>query len=220
MLIRHLRAAIVAVTLLGQAVPIHADTFVLSAGADTWLSSTEPNSNFGGSTELRMMGWVGLGSHRPMLKFDLSSIPDTWTVLSAKISIFQNGFASGSWENFPIEISRLANDSWQEDLVTFSNYSPASEQAVGSIQPPHPNTLREFEVLMSEWTYGADLADDAVTFQLRWGAEMSQQYKDVGFMSRESTIQPTLTVVAVPDPAGSAVLGVGALSLFLRRRKG
>ena len=55
-----------------------------------------------------------------------------------------------------------------------------------------------WDIRIADWNYAADLLDNAVTFETRWGDESNQWWKFTGFSSKEGTVAPTLRIEYVP----------------------
>lgn len=195
-----------------------ATVFNLQPTEDTWINSVAPDATNGADVELRMLGWFDIGARRPLLKFDLSSVPDDSTVLSAQLTLQQLRFGAGSWTGFPANVWRMPDDNWVEETATWGNYNQTGGTDVAVLQPPHSDGPRTWDIRIADWNYTQDLSDNAVTFQMRWGDELSQHLKDIFYSSKEGTVVPVLTLNAVPEPATLAVLSLGVLA-FLRKRK-
>lgn len=193
-----------------------AELFILQPVEDTFLASDDPNATFGAQPLLQTEGWVSLGARRSLFKFDLSGIPDGITLLSARLKLEQVGLAQ--WSGFPVEAYRLSNDGWNESTASWSSYDQSGASILASLNGPQDPGLRTFELNLANWDYAADLLDDSVTLQTRWGDELSQQYKRLNYSSREGLVVPVLEIEAVPEPAGWALLGFGVAALVFRRR--
>lgn len=167
---------------------------------DAFIStiSGEDNTPFGNADQLAMTGWLDIGARRPLLKFDLSPIPDGWAVLSAVLTLEQVYLNPSSWQTFATEAWRMPNDNWVEATVTWNSYDQTGAVQVAILQPPQTNSPRVWNISIADWNYAEDLLDDAVTFELRWGQELSQHFKYVGYSSKEGTVAPTLRIEFIP----------------------
>ena len=185
---------------LFSAVVASADVMTLQPMDDSAITSISPGTNTpaGNATEFSLIGWLDLGAARPLLKFDLSAIPDGWAVLSAVLTLEKLDFLPGAWGSFNAELWRMTNDNWTEATVTWVSYDQAGAVPVASLPPPHTNGPSVWNISVADWAYAEDLLDDAVTFALRWNAELSQHYKGVRYSSKEGTVAPTLRIEYVP----------------------
>ena len=93
----------------------------VNVAQDSFLSSAQPNSNFGTSSDLRM-GWES-GSYnalRPMIQFDLGGIPSNATIHSATLYIYL--FQSIPSNDYPMTFrAQFVTSSWNEYGVTWNN---------------------------------------------------------------------------------------------------
>jgi hypothetical protein len=194
--IRILAGALVVLTAAVAA----ADVFTLQPVDDSTIStlSGQTNTPFGDANQLGMTGWLDIGMTRPLLKFDLSSIPDGWTVLSAELTLEQVLLGPGSWNGFNVELWRRTNDNWAEATVTWNSYAETGAVQVALLQAPQTNGTKVWNISISDWNYAEDLLDNAVTFELRWSAELSQHYKQVSYSSKEGNVVPTLRIEYTP----------------------
>ncbi len=96
----------------------HAVTIQFTAVEDSYISETNPNSNFGTETVLLADGNDGSGGEiAALIKWDLSSIPPDATVTSASIILNLTDASSG-----PYNIIRQSTN-WSEDTVDWSDLS-------------------------------------------------------------------------------------------------
>ena len=97
-----------------------------SAGLDSWIRSVLASSNFGTNADLRSGDGSGAQSmaDRPVIQFDVSSIPSNASVTSATLSLWEY---AADWQNSPpascaFNLHRLLRD-WVEAEVTWDDYS-------------------------------------------------------------------------------------------------
>jgi hypothetical protein len=177
-----------------------ADVLTLQPVDDSTISTItgEPGTPFGNADQLAMTGWLDIGARRPLLKFDLSPIPDGWTVLSAVLTLQLVYIHPTSWPTFASEVWRMPNDNWVETTVTWNSYDQTGAVAVATNILDAAIGPRVWNISIADWNYAADLLDEAVTFELRWSQELSQHFKYVGYSSKEGTVTPTLRIEFIP----------------------
>ena len=100
----------------------HADNITLqpdsAAGKDSYIRQDLPNSNFG-STDRLNLGLTGSGDkQRPLLFFNLSSIPQGSTITYAEFKVYLN--ASQLTSSGLVNLTRITED-WTEGEVTWNN---------------------------------------------------------------------------------------------------
>lgn len=101
-----------------------------TTGKDSWLSSNNPNTNYG-TANLLSVGRSGLGDiERAVIQFDLSAIPLSATITSAILAIS----TSGSPTDFA-DIYRITS-AWNQLTVTW-NLMPTFADLINSIGPPY-----------------------------------------------------------------------------------
>ena len=96
-------------------------TVRVNVSQDTFLSSANPNNNYGGDTNLRL-GWEAgqYNALRTMIQYDLGGIPSNATINSARLYIYQ-------FQSIPTNDSSMTfraqyvNSSWGEYSVTWNN---------------------------------------------------------------------------------------------------
>jgi hypothetical protein len=111
-------------------------TLEIPAGADTFTSSGQPNTNWSTDPNLRV-GFnqtLGLGAERIFLFFDVSSIPSNATIQSAQLRAFLNGFSPIGDAPMGL-LARFLTTSWDAATLTWNNYNPqwGAEIGVGQI---------------------------------------------------------------------------------------
>jgi hypothetical protein len=96
-------------------------TMRINVRKDSFLSSRQPNSNFGRSTQLRL-GWSNgdFEAMRILIEFDIAAIPRNAVINSARLFIFQSGVVPGGDRNMDYRAQFMRND-WDEGGVTWNN---------------------------------------------------------------------------------------------------
>ena len=92
------------------------ETLILNPIADTYISSEDPLSNFGGQERLEV-SFNEYDIALTFLIFDLSKIPEEATITKALLQLYC------SWvdETHHVEVYYIANNSWQEYELTWLN---------------------------------------------------------------------------------------------------
>ncbi len=168
--------------------------------ADTSLNASEPDVPKGDLAGLDQFGYIGLYPHRPLLKFDLSSIPDGATVLQAELTLELITTYGGGTASLLVW---LPNDDWAEETATWNSYDQSGAIYLGSLPSAEETGPRTWSINMADWNYAADLFDNAVTFRTRWEAEGNGSYKWNVYSSKEGGVSPKLTLtIAAPQILG------------------
>lgn len=215
---------------------------------DTFVSSANPTSNYGAAGAL-LIDAAGLpkGEFDSLLQFDLSSAKTSfdstygagqWAISSITLQLFNanpinpifNSAAAGQFT-----LNWMQNDSWQEgtgtpnlpttDGVTYntlSSFRGASDELLGTFSFNGPTSGS------NTWSLGltTDFVTDAtagnvVSFLgLPGDSAVSYTANSENFATPSSRPLLTVTAQAVPEPAVSGFLAVGALAGFGRRRRG
>ena len=93
----------------------------VNVSQDSFLSSAQPNSNYGTTANLRM-GWESgtYNALRPMIQFDLGGIPSNATINSATLYIYL--FQSIPSNDYPMTFrAQFVTSPWNEYGVTWNN---------------------------------------------------------------------------------------------------
>ena len=140
-------------------------TVELPITSDTYISSNQPNSNFGSSTWLRL-GYdadTGLGAVRVLLKADLGRIPRDADINRARFRIYQHTVTLGSTDPKGFT-SRHLNSDWNEYSVTWNSHQPDWGGIIATSEPSTSVGWIELDVteLIRE-IHSADHPDYGVT---------------------------------------------------------
>ena len=101
--------------------PPSTGTLTFSPAADAYVTSAIPNTNYGGSTQLRFDASPTVNGY---LTFNVQGL--SGSVASAKLKIYANSSSSQGCKVF-----RVADTSWGERTITFNN-APALGTQIGS----------------------------------------------------------------------------------------
>ena len=177
-----------------------ADVVTLQPVDDAYLSNSPGESNLPWDTaELVQFGYYS-NVKRPLLKFDLSSLPDGATVLSAELTLQLVGIYGG--QGHFTSVWRMPNDNWAEETVTWDSYDQTGAVSVAILPGAVEIGSRVWNISMADWTYAEDLLDNAVTFMVRWDDsggfyETDGYYKANNYSSKEGTSAATLTLTTL-----------------------
>jgi hypothetical protein len=119
-----------------KTVNAQAGQITLNVTDDTYVDSSNPNSNYGGQKYLQIENWqyVGTSYHCIVwLKFDLSSVPSGAVVNMATLQLYTESVS----ETYNVHAYSCSDNSWTELTITYANMpsisSPSMDlQAVGS----------------------------------------------------------------------------------------
>lgn len=121
-----------------------ASTITLNPVADSYTRDTAPTTNFGTSTTMRVDGSSPV--EKSYLRFTVTGISGTPT--SVKLRVYAN-----SAHSVGLQVSRLADNSWTETGITFSN-APATGAAINSSGAIASGTYVEVDVTAYVTTNG------------------------------------------------------------------
>lgn len=220
-----------------------AQSFTIRAEADTMLVAAQPTNNYGGAGGISVAA-VGRprGEFQSVLRFDSSSVASQldalWGAGQWQIQSISLGLTSTTPNNplfnpqaaGVVAVNWIENDAWPEgtggpsspsnDGVSYSNLPGIigpNDDLLGTV--PFGGTNG------SVWT-GDLIADDGIAGDILSGSLISLRLSagDTGvsgtFNSRNfgtDTAQPSLTIVAVPEPEALVSLIIGA-GIAVRRR--
>lgn len=183
------------------AVASNADVVVLTPVDDTTINTQFPDDP-GNGLHLVLEGWISGYTARPLLKFDLSSIPDDATLLSVELTLLHDLWNGNSAASFSTEIWRLPYDNWSEVTATWNSCDQSNGVVIATrqAQPENWNVIEPWvwNIRIADWNYATDLLDDTATFEVRWSDESNQWWKYTGFRAREGDVAPTLRIEFAP----------------------
>jgi hypothetical protein len=146
-----------ALPLLGFAGQAHAltDSLVLNPVADTYITSNNPNANFGNDTTL----YASTTAYRTLYKFDTSQLPPSATVNYVQLGLNNlNSHVSGG------NVIYQANSNWNEYTATWNNAPTYNTTALAtSTTPSSPNTYT-YTYLPTTSVNAADMSSFAIGY--------------------------------------------------------
>jgi len=94
-------------------------TVDLPPAADAWLRQGSPDSSGGGGTHMTVGFCTGAsnGNMKIWLQFDLSALPPGAFIVAAEVKLF----FYEHWGSQPFPIHRSADDTWEEQSITWNN---------------------------------------------------------------------------------------------------
>lgn len=161
------------------AAPAPGETVTLTATADTYVSSASTTTNYGTATKLAVDNSPVKNAY---LKFDLTPYAGK-TIVSAKLQLRATTSGSSGKQN----VRLVADDSWVETALTYSNRPALGTGLLGSLGPVSVNT--NYEVTLT----AADLQGELGGL-LSLGLNASSS-DGADFGSRETTTPPKLVLV-------------------------
>jgi hypothetical protein len=213
-----LLAALSLVVPIGLSGTAAADTRNVASTADTQITENSPSANYGGATTLKVDGDDPGGSGRdasPLLRWDLSSVPDGSKVDSASVTVNVTNPSSQTYQIYDLERP------WVESAATWLQYASGSAweaagakgsldrgSQVGSLSAPTTGkrTFTLSPALVQRWldnpasNQGIILANATNTDGIDFS---SRQYAD-------SSLRPTLSMnysgTTTPPPSPSRYL--------------
>ena len=128
-------------------------SIALAPTGDTTVQEAHPTTNYGSSDRL-ILGRIGGGRARALIKFNIGEIPLGATINSATLRIYQGG-----WYDYVGSVRTIFADcvtsAWHEAVATW-NYAPTIGATVGSVNVGMSTGWYEISItaLVREWYAG------------------------------------------------------------------
>ncbi|MDH3629517.1 MAG: DNRLRE domain-containing protein [Gammaproteobacteria bacterium] len=170
---------------------------------DTWITSNQPDDNKGSDGVLHV-GFNSGDSERPLLRFDLSSIPVKAAILSATAWFY----VDQSHPEGAVDIHRITAD-WIETDATWNTMNANMDSAVITSIPPQPTSDVWVAVNLTSQVQAW------INDQPNYGITLNSTSEGVDgrYDSRESANAPYLEVIVGTPPTSPALLkAVGMLA--------
>ena len=87
-------------------------------GYDTWLEGASANSNFGSGETALIGSYLGVNNCLPLFQFDLSSVPSTYALDSATLTLTEHW--TGDAHQYRVHVMRVT-EPWSEAQATWNN---------------------------------------------------------------------------------------------------
>jgi hypothetical protein len=101
-----------------------ATTLSFAPSADSYVNSSLPNNNYGGTTSLRLDASPTLNSY---LRFDVQGV--SGTVVKATLYVYAN---SSNSAGYGVQALQVPTATWDEMTITYSSAPPLASGVVGS----------------------------------------------------------------------------------------
>jgi hypothetical protein len=178
------------------------------------------------SSQLSVQGsHSGVGTfgsiQRTYLMFDLSSIPDNATVVSAQFGMDLDGINQGSYNSCDPStgVYYVANDTWTEGGIKWNN-APAPSYGGDYQDTVTPETTYVWDILEGtdfQWEWAPDLADNRISLML------DTQFEGVNNWAHFSNpyLKVEYTTPTVPEPATMTLclIGLSSAAVAMRKKK-
>ena len=125
-------------------------TFTFTSVADSYVDSSNPSTNYGTATQIRVDGSPTVRSY---LRFNIQGL--SGTVTSATLRVYANSALSAGYDAY-----RVSDNTWTETGITYNN-APAFGTAIGSSGSISANTWTSVNItsyITGNGTYNLGLA--------------------------------------------------------------
>jgi hypothetical protein len=244
-LVRFAYIAMVAGMTAAASLPATAALVVLNPVADTFitngsLNGASPDASYGAMSALMAAGSSSGngGVYESLLRFDLSAAvaafdleygAGAWQITDVTLRLAANVGVQGAVPNnlvFPtinggaFAIAWISNDAWGETTATYNNFSPGATESLGSFQfvPPGNNVPIVWSLALGSAFVSDVVSGGAVSLWVTPGdATVSYLFNSRTFSNAANF--PALSVTAIPEPSGIALIALGSLLLTASRRR-
>ena len=109
-------------------------TVQINVGKDTFIASNQPNTNFGGLSNLDAGWYASFGAVRPLLKFGLDNIPSNAHINGAQLFLYLDFSLPNNDGGMQLNYAR-ATQSWSEGSATWNNAAGigGSQSVLGTV---------------------------------------------------------------------------------------
>jgi hypothetical protein len=109
-------------------------TVQINANRDTFIASNQPNTNFGGLSNLDTGWYASFGAVRPLIRFSVGSIPQNARVYSAQLFLYLDFALPNNDSNMTLNYAPITQ-SWSEGDATWNNAAGigGSQSRLGSV---------------------------------------------------------------------------------------
>lgn len=177
-----------------------ASTKTLNPVDDTYIDAKYPNVIYGAYSYLSI-NYVDFAftQARALLKFDLSQIPSSSNINSAKVRLYQNASTGASSIN--LELFRLSGG-WSEGSTSWSNQSFHTNESYSSVLSNTSSGYKEWDVtnLVKKWKDGTYSNDGVIIMPTNFnGAGFSRGFatKEFGSNKPELVVDYTPIIVLI-----------------------
>jgi hypothetical protein len=177
------------------------------------------------SSQLSVQGYrSGVGSfgsvQRSYLMFDLSSIPDNATIISAEYGMYLDAFNKGTYNSSDPStgLYYVEDDTWTEGDIDWDNAPNASYG--GDYKDTVDNQYYVWDILNGtdfQWAWLGDLVDNRISLMI------DTQFEGVNNWAHFSNpyLSIDYTVPAVPEPTVMTLclIGLSSAAVAIRKKK-
>ncbi|MBN1555040.1 MAG: DNRLRE domain-containing protein [Phycisphaerae bacterium] len=200
-------------------------TAVIQPTDDVCIDSAFPNKNYNNSTDnpklIARHSYIGPSDTYSILKFDLSEIPNSATILGATLHLY----CLATCDEY-VYAYRVSDDNWDENTVTWNTYLPDTTDPAKSTYldtqrvyvPSNGDYWETWNLMALNWQ--ADLADNLLTLMLTADPQSSHYYSPANMASKEYELGskiPYIEIEYTPEPASLTLMALGVMALLRRR---
>jgi hypothetical protein len=169
----------------------------------------------------------GVGSfgsvQRSYLMFDLSSIPDDATVVSAQFGMYLSGINQGTYNSCDPStgVYYVADDSWTKNGITWNNAPAASYggdyQDTVTPSSTNPYVWDIFSGTDFQWAWAPDLVDNRISMMIDTQFEGVNNWAH--FVNPYLKVEYTTAVVPEPATMTLCLIGLSSAAVAIRKKK-
>ena len=207
---------------------LRAETITVTPTDDSYVDYSNQSTNYGTSPTLNIISWntAFFDVKKSYLQFDLSDIPDSYTITSATLNLY-SVVGDPPFAPYPKAVyAHHLDDSWDESTLTFYNRPYMMSETTSNWTLADTNTWNSWDI--TAWVESDNhTGDDLLTIGLAENGTYGQTGVYFYFASKEyadANLRPSLIVEAVPSPStillqGSALIGLAIICVISRHRE-